>query len=92
MQLWHNPKTARLELILRLSTKISISTTSDNNDIQWRMFQLTSVPVLSDLVVTFFNTKWQLLVCVTIAYSERRNILYSLTPRRRVHFAKLVVS
>lgn len=55
LQLWHNPKTSLLELILRLSIKTIITTTSDNSDIQRRMFQLTSVPLLSDLVVTFFS-------------------------------------
>ena len=48
-QWWHNPKTANLEFILRLT-----ATTSDSNGIWRAQFKLTSVPVLLN-VVTFFS-------------------------------------
>jgi len=52
MKLWHNPTVTHLEL------------TSDYNDISGVVFQRTSMPVLSDVVVNIFqlnrsvSSKW----------------------------------
>ena len=55
----------------------NVATTPDNNVIYLGMFQLTSVPVLSVVVVTFLSSiivltlNGQLLDCASIAFSER---------------------
>jgi hypothetical protein len=54
------------------------------------MFQLTSVPVLSDVVVIFLisivvlTPNGQLLRCVTIAFSERYDLTNSLNEKKSV--------
>jgi len=70
-----SPESAHLELTTTIELK-NITTSSDNNGILRGMFQLTSVPVLSD-VVTFFRlnriviSKWDFLDCAIYAFSER---------------------
>jgi hypothetical protein len=62
----------------------NIKTTSDNNDIWRGVLQLTSVPVLSEVVVIFCGsivvliTFRQILGCVTIAFSEQNIVRYGL--------------
>jgi len=62
----------------------NIKTTSDNNDIWRGVLQLTSVPVLSEVVVIFCGsivvliTFRQILGCATIAFSEQNIVRYGL--------------
>jgi hypothetical protein len=79
IQKWHNPKNCPFGFNTTIHLK-PITTISNYNGKKRGMFQLNSVPALSDVVVIFFNSivvlipNAKFLGCANIAFSERHNL------------------